>query len=128
MEKDFQEHELQAPAPGLIERSIRQHVELTPSDQVALAQWYSSPAYQVFLKLSEGVIEKEETAHFQSWKDREKFELTGLVAVASRSFFEKLQIEVHHQVEEFAGEVDFARKERERNAESPESMIQRLFT
>lgn len=117
------------PVEGLKPIAMRDPyaLQLTPQDLVILAGWVRSPAYAVWQKLSEGVIEKAETAHFQNWKDREAFERTGLVAVAQRMFYEQLQQEAKKQVDEFAGEIDFARKKQELLKTSPEDQILKEF-
>lgn len=126
MEQTVQEYDLLAPAEGLVEKRTSK-LELTPQEKLLLANWAQSNEYSVFLKLFEGIIEIQETVHFRLWKDKEAFERTGLVAVAMRMAFERLQKEVNTQFEEFAGEVEFARVEKEVQNESPEERIQRGF-
>ena len=123
MEHEIQEHDLLPPAEGL--GGKRKGLELNPNQKVMLVNWAKSAEYDVFLTLSEGIIEQQETAHFQVWKDKESFERTGLVAVAMRLFFERLQKEVNHQLDEFSGELEFARTQEEVEQTSPEEMIQR---
>ena len=117
------------PVEGLKPIAMRDPyaLQLTPQDLVILANWVNSPAYAVWQKLSEGVIEKTETAHFQNWKDKEAFERTGLVAVSQRMFYEQVQCEIKKQVDEFAGEIEFARKKVEMMKVSPEEQIVKEF-
>jgi hypothetical protein len=117
------------PVDGLQPIAMRDPYELalTPNELVILATWVSSPAYRVWQKLSESVIEKCETAHFQNWKDAEAFQRTGLVAVASRMHYEQVQLEAKRAVEEFSGELDFARIKKEQLKVSPEQQIQDQF-
>jgi hypothetical protein len=118
------------PAEGLqvpIRLQDLRNVQLTSQEKVTLAQWFGTPAYQVWLKLSEGEIEKMETAHFQSWKDKETFERTGLVSVSARLFFEAVQKACKHQMEEFSGEVEFARTKRELLQTSLEDQAKKEF-
>jgi hypothetical protein len=75
----------------------------------------------------EGEIEKFETEHMQAWKNKELFERTGLVAVAARSFYEKVQVEINYHASEFIGEMETAALERREEAMSPEEFIRRGF-
>lgn len=122
---DVQEQDLLPPAEGLVGR--RSTLQLTDNEKVALANWAGSNEYKVFLRLAEGIIEADETKHFKCWKDKEVFERTGLVAVAQRIFFERLQKEVNVQLEEFQGELEFLKTEQETSIASPEELIQRGF-
>jgi hypothetical protein len=117
------------PVEGLQPIAMRdpEALKFSPMDLVTLATWYSSPAYKVWQKLCEGVIEKMETAHFNNWKDEEAFQRTGLFAVAARAHYEQVQLEAKRSIEEFSGEVDFARIKREQMKKSPEQMIQDQF-
>lgn len=117
------------PVEGLMPIKMRDpnHLQLTAQDKVTLVQHVHSPAYQVYLKLAEGVLEEMETAHFQVWKDKEAFERTGLFAVAARIFMERLGADMQRHVEEFAGEVEFAKTKKEVLEKSPEEQIQEEF-
>jgi hypothetical protein len=119
---EFDEGFLQHPAPGL---DVQDTVTLTASEKLELVQWASSTTYRVFLKLAEGVIEISETRHLQSWQDSDKFQRTGLVAVAQRMFFEALQKTVAVQYAEFKGEMAFAKQQKENLQEDPETFIRR---
>lgn len=118
---EFDEIFTQPPAPGLQSDSVA----LTPSEKIELVQWSTSKSYEVFLKLAESVITISETRHFQSYKDRELFERTGLIAVAQRMFFEALQKTVAVQYAEFKGEMAFAKQQKENLQEDPETFIRR---
>ncbi len=117
------------PVEGLQPIAMRdpEALSFSPQDLVILATWVSSPAYRVWQKLCEGVIEKLETAHFNNWKNEEAFQRTGLFAVAARAHYEQVQLEAKRAVEEFAGEIDFARIKKEQMKLSPEQMIQDQF-
>jgi predicted thioredoxin/glutaredoxin len=117
------------PVDGLRPIAMRDEhaLRLTPNDLVILATWVSSPAYVVWQKLSEGVIEKLETSHFQNWKVEADFQRTGLVAVSARLHYEQVQLEAKRAVEEFSGELDFARIKKEQMKVSPEQQIMSEF-
>ncbi|SRR6266568_629247 len=117
------------PVEGLKPIALRdpRFLELTPQDKVTLAQFNNSPAHQVMLKLMAGEVEKAETDHFKKWQDEALFERSGLFAVAMRVFLERLQAEIQRQVEEFAGEVDFIKKQKEVLETSPEEQILQEF-
>jgi hypothetical protein len=117
------------PVEGLQPIAMRDPLalKLSPQDLVVLATWVSSPAYKVWQKLSEGVIEKLETAHFKNWKDQDDFQRTGLVAVSARMHYEQVQLEATRAVEEFSGELDFARLKQKQLRVSVEEQIQNEF-
>jgi len=117
------------PVEGLKPIAMRDpnFLKLTPGDKVVLANFYSSPAYAVLLKLMEGEIEKAETGHFKKWQDQDLFQRSGIFCVAMRTFMERLQTEIQRQVEEFAGEVEFARTTKSQLEKSPEEQIQDEF-
>jgi len=117
------------PVEGLQPIAMRDPdaLRFSPGDLVMLATWVSSPAYRVWQKLCEGIIEKLETAHLSNWKDAEAFQRTGLVAVAARMHYEQVQLAAKNAVEEFAGEVDFARIKKEQMNISPEQQILNEF-
>lgn len=117
----MEEHELLAPAQGLMDR--KGTLELSDSEKIMLANWAESTEYKVFLRLAEAIIEVAETAHFKVWKDKEAFDRTGLMAVSMRVFFERLQNEVKVQYEEAEGELDFLRH----TESSPEEIVQNSF-
>ena len=117
------------PVEGLVPIAMRDpnFLQLTPQDKVILAQFANSPAHAVFLKLAEGEIEKAETDHFKTWKDKKEFQRTGIFAVAMRIFLERLSAEIQRQVEEFSGEVEFAKQKKAQLQKSPEQQIQEEF-
>ncbi|MGA7855726.1 MAG: hypothetical protein WCA15_20570 [Candidatus Acidiferrales bacterium] len=117
------------PVEGLQPIAMRDPnaLKFSPQDLVILASWVTSPAYKVWQKLCEGVIEKLETAHFSNWKDEEAFQRTGLLAVSARIHYEAVQREAINAVNEFAGEIDFARIKKEQIKISPEQQILNQF-
>jgi hypothetical protein len=117
------------PVDGLRPIAMRDPhaLQLTPNDLVTLATWVSSPAYVVWQKLSEGVIEKLETSHFQNWKNESDFQRTGLIAVSARMHYEQVQLEAKRAVEEFAGELDFARINKDKMRVSAEQQVLNEF-
>lgn len=119
---DIQEHELLAPAEGLVGR--KSTLTLSENERLSLVNWATSTEYKVFLRLAEAIIEVDETSHLKAWRDKEAFERTGLVAVAERIFFERLQKEINTQYEEFQGELEFLKTERGASQMSPEQIIQ----
>ena len=127
---EFEDFDLLEPAPGLAPVSADlKHLALNAQEKLYLVQWYGSHAYNVFVKLANGEMEKAETRHFQNWRNKEDFERTGLIAVALRLFFESLQQEFNHQVEEFQGEVTFAKQTEELDKikrDDPESLLQQM--
>ena len=102
-------------------------LKLSSTEKVTLANWYGTPAYEVWVKLSQGEIEKLETAHFQNWKDREAFERTGLLAVSARIFFERIMSECTRQMEEFSGEIEFVKQKKDLLGTSLEDQVKREF-
>jgi len=102
-------------------------LQLTAQEKIVIAQWYGSPAYLVWQKLSEGELEKLETTHFNHWKEEEAFQRTGLIAVSARLYFEKIQQECQRQVEEFSGEVEFAKQKKELLQTSLEDQVKKEF-
>lgn len=129
----MEDYELLDPVPGLKPSPAapgpKMHLNLSATEKLILVQWVGSNSYNVFVKLANGEIEKMETHHLQNWRDKEYFERTGLVAVGVRMFFERLQSEFNHQVEEFAGEVAFAKQDQETERvkkDDPESLIEQM--
>jgi hypothetical protein len=102
-------------------------LKLSSTEKVTLANWYGTPAYQVWMKLSQGEIEKLETSHFQNWKDKEAFERTGLLAVSARIFFERIQNECTRQMDEFSGEVEFIKQKKDLLGTSLEDQVKKEF-
>lgn len=83
-----------------------QHIEFNSTEKSLLASGSTSPFYQLILRLMEGEIEKAETEHFRAYRDREQFDRLGVVAVAMRIFFERVQTEIDYQRDEYFGEVE----------------------
>jgi len=77
-----------------------QHKDFTQNEVQLLADLANMPHYQVLLRLMEGEVERGETDHFKAYKQKEEFERLGLIAVAQRIFFERIQKEVEHQKQE----------------------------
>lgn len=126
--EEFEDGPSQEPAEGLLfSTSDSKFIQLTPQDKVTLVQFYHTRAYAVVLKLMEGEITKAETEHFKKWRNKEEFERTGVFAVAMRTFYERIQTEINRQVEEFAGEVEFAKVKKQELLTSPEEQIIKSF-
>lgn len=107
---------------------IRAHVVLSDAQLTQLARVHKGdPLYDVLLQIMEGVLETLETEHLQNWKDKELFDRTGIAAVASRMFFERLQREVNHHLEQFAGRIEADQADAEAQALTPEDIIRRGF-
>lgn len=117
------------PAEGLVPISMKgpDSLKLAPSEQVLLVQGVHSPFYAILMKVFQGELEKLETAHFKTWKDKEAFERTGLLAVSARIFLERSEKEVLHQIEEFSADIDFAKKKKEILKTSLEDQIRQEF-
>jgi hypothetical protein len=90
-------------------------------------RWPNSPDYNVLLRIMEGVIEKMETKHMQSWRDKELFERSGLVAVAARGFYGEVQQEINYHSSEFLGNIAQEELNKEVAQMSPEEFIRRSF-
>jgi len=80
-----------------------QHKDFTMNEVQMLADLAGMPHYQILLRLMEGEVERGETDHMKAYKDKELFERTGLIAVAQRIFFERVQKEIEHQKMELQG-------------------------
>lgn len=117
------------PAEGLLPIAMRgpDSLKLSPAEMVLLVQGVNSPFYAVLMKLFEGELEKLETTHFKTWKDKEAFERTGLFAVAARIFLERAGEEIRKQSDEFAGELEFIKKKKEQLTQSLEQQIRDEF-
>ena len=117
------------PAEGLIPIAMRNPNELamTNGELAILSAFAKSPAYRVWQKLSEAILEKTETGHFRNWKDKEAFERTGLVAVAQRTFYEELQLEMKRQLDDFATDYDVVKRKKEALSLSLEEQIVQEF-
>lgn len=90
-----------SPLPIVKQKTDRfQHKEFTMAETQMLADLANMPHYQILLLLMEGEVERGETEHMRAYKNKEEFERTGLVAVAQRIFYERIQKEVEHQKQE----------------------------
>ena len=95
---------IQTPLPVIKQKTDRfQHKEFTQVETQMLADLANMPHYQILLSLMEGEVERGETDHFKAYKQKEEFERLGLIAVAQRLFFERIQFEVEHQKQELLG-------------------------
>ena len=117
------------PAEGLLPISMRnpESLKLAPQEQVLLVQGVNSPFYAVLMKIFQGELEKLETAHFKTWKDKETFERTGLLAVSARIFLERSEKEITHQIEEFSSDIDFAKTKKDLLKTSLEDQVRNEF-
>jgi len=80
-----------------------QHKDFTLNEVQMLADLAGMSHYQILLRLMEGEVERGETDHMRAYKNKEEFERTGLIAVAQRIFFERVQKEIEHQRQELLG-------------------------
>ena len=95
---------IKTPLPVVKIKTDRfQHKEFTVAEMQMLADLANMPHYQILLSLMEGEVERGETEHMRAYKDKEEFERTGLVAVAQRIFFERVQKEIETQKQELLG-------------------------
>jgi hypothetical protein len=117
------------PAEGLKPIKMRDpnSLKLSPQELIMLSHFVVSPLYQIFQKLSEGIIEESETKHFKLYKEPTAFDRTGLIAVAQRLFYEELQAKMKWQVDEFNADMDFARAQKKALLASPEELIVQEF-
>jgi hypothetical protein len=103
------------------------HISLSPGDASTVARLPNSPEYNVILRIMEGELEKLETEHMQSYKDRDSFDRSGLIAVAARLFYERFQVEVNFHSSEFIGNIEDERINKEVEQMSPEEFVRRAF-
>lgn len=99
------------PVEGLLAVELKD-VEinmLKPHELAILNSFVQSPAYRVWQKLCESIIERTETAHFRTWQNPELFTRTGLISVAQRMFYEKVQAESAKQVKEFLDDAELVK-------------------
>lgn len=90
------------PQPQFVKDERFKHREYTMGEIQLLSALAGMPHYQVLLKLMEGMCEIAETEHFRQFNDKEKFDRSGMIAVAQRVFFERVQKEVEYQKQELA--------------------------
>lgn len=108
--------------------AVREHVKFSEAELVQIARAQSGdPMYLVLLRLFEGELEKLETDHLKHWKDKEMFDRTGIVAVAARTFYERIQREVNYQAEEYQANRMAVQQEQEAEEMTPEDIVRRGF-
>ena len=112
-------------APKVPKGDRFQHVAFTSVQIQQLAQLTQMPVYEALLLLIEGEVEKSETDHFRAYLDPEKFTRLGLIAVANRIQFERIQKEMQHLYAEYEGSLEEGKLEQELAAISPEEMMKR---
>jgi hypothetical protein len=117
---------LQSPAPkATLQRN--DHLVLSHAERAVVATLPNSSAYNVILRIMEGEIEKLETLHMLSWRNKEEFERTGLIAVAARSFYTQLQNEINYHSIEFSGEQQAIQIEKAVEEMTPEEFMRKGF-
>ena len=113
------------PAKGTLDAN--QHVVFSNAELQILSGFPNSAQYNINLKILEGEIEKLETEHMRSWKDKELFERTGLVAVAARKLYERYQHEVNYHSEQFNNLVEDRVIQKEVEKLTPEQILKNSF-
>lgn len=107
--------------------SVYEHIKMSENERSLISRLPGTPLYNTILRLMEGEIEKLETIHLQSWRDKELFNSTGLIAVAARLSFEAFQKEVLYQTEEVLGIKKNEEIVKESIQLSPEEFFKRSF-
>jgi len=124
---EFLAQELSQP-PLVKEKGRPQaHLPLSQSDLALAARLPNSSEYDLILRIFEGELQKLETEHMQSYRDKETFERTGLIAVSGRLLFERLQNEINFHSSEFRGELEAALAEKDSETMTPEEFIKKGF-
>ena len=103
------------------------HLVITPDESAIASRLPNSSEYNFVLRVLEGEIIKLETEHMQNWRDKDLFERTGLVAVASRMLYERFQSEINYHSSEYLGAQEAYEVEQEVAELSPEEFIRRGF-
>jgi hypothetical protein len=103
------------------------HLVITADESAIASRLPNSSEYNFILRVLEGEIIKLETEHMQNWRDKELFERTGLVAVASRMLYERFQSEINYHSSEYLGAQEAYEVEQEVAELSPEDFIRRGF-
>jgi hypothetical protein len=103
------------------------HLVISQDESVIAARLPNSNEYNFVLRVLEGEIIKLETEHMQTWRDKDLFERTGLVAVASRMLYERFQNEINFHSSEYLGAQEAYDVEQEVAELSPEDFIRRGF-
>ena len=118
---------LQAQPRGRAAMTKNDHLTLTSSEAVIVARLPNSLEYNVILRIMEGELEKMETSHMQNYLDKDLFERTGLMAVAARMFYERIQHEINYHSAEFVGNAAEAELEAAVKQMSPEEFLRQGF-
>lgn len=127
-EIDYETIALGGQPSGPQETVIRNdHLVITGGESVIASRLPNSPEYNFILRIMEGEIEKLETEHMRTWKDEKLFERTGLIAVAARMFYERVQVEINHHSSEYLGDQEAEQIEQEVKEMTPEEFIRRGF-
>lgn len=108
-------------------RGVNDHIVFSNADTQLLSQLPNSALYNVLLRLMEGELEKLETLHLQSWAEKDKFERTGLIAVAARVFYEGVQKEVNYQSAEAVSAREAEEIDRKVADMTPEEILRSGF-
>ena len=103
------------------------HLVINRDESAIASRLPNSPDYNFILRVAEGELQKLETAHLKTWADKEMFERTGLMAVAARVFFERLQNEINFHSSEFLAEEEAEKIDQEAWEMTPEEFIRRGF-
>ena len=103
------------------------HLEISQDEAAIASRLPNSSEYNFVLRVLEGEIIKLETEHMQNWRDKDLFERTGLVAVASRMLYERFQSEINYHSSEYLGAQEAYEVEQEVAELSPEDFIRRGF-
>lgn len=111
-------------APRVLEND---HLKLSPEERPLAARVPNSSEYNFILRILEGELEKLETEHMRTWKDKDLFERTGIVAVAARTLYERLQIEMNYHASMYEGELEAAVAEQSAAEMTPEEFIRKSF-
>ncbi|MGH7744524.1 MAG: hypothetical protein ACREQ5_06855 [Candidatus Dormibacteria bacterium] len=126
--EDFESAALGLKNPAAKAKSDKyEHLPLSYAELSILAQAPNSQFYNVVLRVMEGELEKLETEHMAQWKEKEKFERSGLVAVAARVFYERIQREINFHVSEFMGNEEARQEEEKAKQMSAEELVRREF-
>ena len=115
------------PLPPKAAQLENDHIRLSHAEAAVVSRLPNSTEYNAILRIMEGEIEKLETEHMKSWRDKELFERTGLIAVSARAFYERFQIEINYHSSEFRGEEAAAELDRAVKEMSPEEFIRQGF-
>lgn len=99
-------------------------IDLTDLQKSDLVRMAHGSEYEALLTLIESIVIISETEHFRAWKEPAMFERTGLVAVAERMLFEKIQKRIHGFVTELQGEQERIKHEAELKKMSPAELLQ----